>query len=199
MRRVLLYNVRIGILDDNGKFRMSPLIQNIKTCVRGVQSENDFESKINLYEVKDCQDEISVKILALDGKEYIIKSFSAEYIEFLNKMYFNLTELMNCYEQKEIENSIGCRISNLSIITKVDEKEILMVPVEGLNLRGTGFITGHKYLQGIGRTSKVAKVNSDTCTLKSARSIYKILSLSNGYKIYLENMISELELILKQY
>lgn len=199
MRRVLLYNVRVGILDDNGKFRMSPFIQNIKTCIKGMQSENDFESKVVFYEVADCQDEILVKIITLDGKEYIIKSFSAEYIEYLNKMYFSLTELMNCYKQKEIVNSIGCRISDLSIITKIDGKEMLMAPVEGIKLRGNGVVTGHKYLKGVGKTSKVVNINSDTCTLKSTRSLYKIVSLSNGYRIYLEDMISELELILKQY
>jgi hypothetical protein len=197
MKKVLLENVRIGILDNNGVFRMCPLINNLQTLCKGQQSKKDFDSKVNLYKITDNKDDILVNIITPDGKEYIIQSFSDEYIEYLCQLYFSLTEFI--YSCKRNKFSDGCTISDLSIITKTLGKETLFVPNVGLKLLGYGDVSGHKYLKGIGKTSKITNIDFDNSILKSKRSIYNILSLSNEYKKYLENIISDLELVLKRY
>lgn len=197
MKRILLDNVKIGILDNNGMFAMSPLMKNFKIYFKAEQSECGLPTQILDYDIIDRNSEISVNITGIDGEKYKVSSFSDEYVEYINTMYFTLTELID--NNKEKDSSTGCKISNLSIITKFDGNEILMIPIEGLKLRGSGNVTGHKYLKGFGKTSKILDISSSNCRLTSKRNVYNILSISTEYKSYLENIIFELELILKRY
>jgi hypothetical protein len=203
MKKVFISNVRIGILDNNSNFVMSAFVESVKMYFQVLQPENSEYTKraeILGYQLSDNKDGVALEIFSSDENIYVVKTFSDEYVEYLNKLYFNLVELVKNCKIKSKSTLMGCNILGLTLMSKVSGNELLIPPISGIKIHGYGNIVGHKYLKhGYGKTSKIVDIDSINCTITSTRTIYNILSLSPEYEDYIKDMIFELETLLKQY
>jgi len=203
MKKVLVDDVRIGILDNNGKFVMSTFVDGLKTYFQVLQPESlEYTSKTEIsgYEILNDDKEMGLKLFSIDGKIYIVRSFSNEYTEYLNRLYFNLEEMISKSKTKYNSSYIGSRILDLSLIVKILGNELFVPPVIGMKIHGYGNILGHKYLKnGFGKTSKVVAIDASACSITSTRTVYDVISLSVEYEKYLIDISSEIAILLKQF
>jgi len=203
MKKVFISGVRIGILDNNSKFIMSTFVESVKMYFQVLQPENsEYTKKTEIlgYQISNDKDQVILEIFSSDENVYVVKTFSDEYVEYLNRLYFSLVELVSNCKRKSKSTLVGCNILGLSLTSKVSGNELLIPPIVGIKIHGYGNIVGHKYLKhGFGKTSKIIDINSNNCTITSTRTIYEILSLSPEYENYIKDIILELETILKQY
>jgi hypothetical protein len=203
MIRKLLEKVEIGILDNYGKFVMTPFIYNTKNYFSGevlATSQKFSKVKIKCWKIINRGDKLVIKIYTMDNMSYTVNSFSTQYLQYLRKFCCNVTELIAQCKADNTHSFNKCRISDVSIFAKFSKMEILMPPIEGKILYASGNITGHKCLKrGFGKTSKLTDINFYTCTIKSLKSVYGITSISQKYQEYLEIIISYAENILKYF
>lgn len=203
MIKNLLENVSVGILDCNGKFILAPFMRNIKLYLMPELSEEPngiAVLKIESYDILESENELVVNVTCLDGNEYKINSFSSEFIEYLNK--FNgdvLNFIVQCKTKPQTFLS-GCKISELSILTKHENQEIFAPPIKGLKLRGAGRVLGHRYQKnGPGRTSRLNTIDFSNRLITSERNVYEVASISKEYEEYLMNTLSEVETVLEYF
>lgn len=199
MEKVSLDNVRIGVLDDNGKFVMSPIIGGPTIYFESFKSENLEnipKTEIFCYEIS----QYSISLFDSNGKGYLVNTFSNDYVKYLNRFSSNLTKLIgNSKKRNRPYGTIGPKIYDFEITIKGDI-EVFLPPIKCLNLRASGNICGHKYLKnGFGITGKLAGVNYNDCIFSSKRTSYSILSLSIEYEEYLTDILFGIEIMLNKY
>jgi len=200
MEKVLINNVRIGVLNNNGSFTMSTFVGGPKLYFQLQKLEgSDYDPKIQILKYEISND-LTVNLFCADEKVYVVNSFSDAYIEYLNRLFLTLTELIKKCKPKNRLGAVGCRIYDLTLTTTIDGYEMFLPPIKGLKIHASGNIFGHKYLKtGFGRTSKVVGLNSTSCTVSSKGTVYEIISLSDEYEDYLTRLVTEIEIILNQY
>lgn len=200
MKKVSLNEVRIGVLNDNGKFVMAPFLRNMKIYFQGEDSESSYQNQVRDYQIIEQRNRLLVYLTDIEGNEYKVNFFTEEYVQFLNKFNCSAVELIVQCKTKSKRNMSPCKISDFKIISKINCQQTLAPPIKELNVRATGNIMGHRYLKnGLGKTSRVYDLNPCARLLTSTRTEYELLSISKEYEDYLMSILSDVETVLEYY
>lgn len=197
-----LYNVKIGIYNNEGKFIMSPLMRNIDICLIGTLDKNS-QKKIELvakcFDIVQLDKKIIINIICQDGKVYTVNSFLNSYMEYLNKFTCNVTELINDCKIKISKYPNICKVANLSIVTKINGRDVFIPPIDGIKLKALGDFSGDKYLKKDNKKAQICDLNYYARTITSKHSLYEITSISKEYENYLIDTFSPTTMILEYF
>lgn len=202
MSKILIADAQIGIHDNNSKFEMAPLMHCMDVYMKGVQTDSGEEVPqflIKSYEVIERDNELLIYIKDENGNEFSVKSFSEDYLEYLNQLMCDVIELITQCKTKNVGCINTCRISQLSIVTKRKGEMVMVPPLQGLKLKATGNVSGHKYLKGNGSSSKIYNIDYHHQVLTSKRSVYEVVSISDDYEKFLTDTLTPSLIILEYY
>lgn len=203
MEKITLENVRIGVLDANNKFVMSPPMRNIKIYVDG-KRQNDSKNE-SLFEVSDYQldeqgDSLNVYVTDTEGNVYNVENFEKSYIQYLNVYNCNVVNLIIACKEEHKPYSTLSKILDLSIVTKAQGHEVFVPPIDCFKKFAKGHILGHKYLKnGPGKTSKITNICYGGNIITSKRTTYIVRNMCKEYEEYLVETLSDVETILEYH